>query len=525
MLKDLITEKRDVQIGVIGLGYIGLPLAIKLAEHFTVKGIDKEAKVINKLLAGESSIEGLSNERIKEAIEINKRLELVIIDEEPAKAETAAIERLLGVQVFIVCVPTPLKTGNGWEPDLKYINKAQDLIRRVCEAEAELGRLVDERLVVLESTSYPGTTREVFGPLFEDYKDQVLRWYLAYSPERTSPGEHAYEGRPTVRSGEERGAFQITRIVGGLDSHSDDVACALYRSIYSDVRSVTSLEAAEMVKLIENTFRFVAIGFSNELSRIAKTFGLNVWELIKAAKTKDFGLDMCEPGLIGGHCLPIDPHYLGWALRKRRQIADFVDVAEKAHQNMRQDALDLIQRLLNRNERGIAGSNILFFGISYKKNVGDIRESAALDLIKKLHTANAQVTFWDPVRARHAVKPSPHIDFSERDCRALSEKSLSKIETDKDGKKFFDPEELRLSWEELRERIAAQEFDCIVLATNHDVFRQCYGDILSTTEGPPVADLANCIPSWLETLSDSNEAKRIKHLLEKGNRYMLLAVD
>lgn len=525
MLKDLITQKGDLQIGVIGLGYIGLPLAIKLAEHFTVKGIDKEAKVINKLLAGESSIEGLSNERIKEAIEINKRLELVIIEEEPAKSETSAIERLLGVQVFIVCVPTPLKAGNGWEPDLKYINKAEELIRRVCEAEAELDRVVEERLVVLESTSYPGTTREVFGPLLADYKDRVLRWYLAYSPERTSPGDHAYEGRATVRSGEERGTFQITRIVGGLDNHSDEVACALYETIYDDVRSVTSLEAAEMVKLIENTFRFVAIGFSNELSRIAKTFGLNVWELIKAAKTKDFGLDMCEPGLIGGHCLPIDPHYLGWVLRKRRQIAEFVDVAEKAHQNMRQDALDLIQRLLNRNERGFAGSNILFFGISYKKNVGDIRESAALDLIKKLHTANARVTFWDPVRARHAVKTSPRIDFSDSDCRALSEKSLSKIEIDSDGKKFFDPEELKLSWAELRERIAAKEFHCIVLATNHDVFRNCYGDIISIAEGPPVADLANCIPSWLETLSDGNEIKRLKRLLEQGNRYMLIGVD
>lgn len=524
MLKDLIVEKGDVGIGIIGLGYIGLPLAIELAEHFRVTGIDVDADVINQLLGGESSIEGIPNERIGKAIQ-SERLDLVIVDEEPTNTGAVTIEKLVGLHVFIVCVPTPLKAGNGWAPDLKYIDKARELIGRVCEMEASLNRLPEERLIVLESTSYPGTTKEVFEPLLDKYRDLVLRWYLAYSPERTNPGPHAYQRRETVKHGEERSAFQITRVVGGLDSHSVDVAYTLYKVIHDNVHPVTSLEAAEMVKLIENTFRFVAIGFSNELSRIAKTFGLNVWELITAAKSKDFGLEMCEPGLIGGHCLPIDPHYLGWALRKQRKIADFIDVAEKSHEAMRQDALDLIQRLLNRNERGFAGSNILFLGVSYKKNVGDIRESAALGLIKKLHMSNAQVSFWDPVRAKHAIRRKPRINFSQSDYRALSETRRNEIQTDSESKRFFEPTELKGSWEELRERVLGKEFHCIVLATNHDAFRECYEDIVSRTGGPPVADLANCIPSWVDTLTDRDKADEIDRLLEQVNRYMLLGVD
>lgn len=526
MLKDLIIGKGDIRIAVIGLGYIGLPLAIKLTEQgFKVVGIDINADVINQLLGGESSVEGISNERVKKAVEINKRLELVVVTEEPAKSGPATIEKLVGVQIFIVCVPTPLKDGNGWAPDLTYIEKAEELIRRVSETEAELGRLPEERLIVLESTTYPGTTKQVFAPLVEEFRSPVLRWYLAYSPERTSPGRDAYEETLEVTPGKERSAFQITRVVGGVDSHSAEVAAALYRNVSQDVRLVTSLETAEMVKLIENTFRFVSIGFSNEISRIARTFGLNVWELIEAVKTKDFGLDICYPGLIGGHCLPIDPHYLGWALRNRRQIANFVDAAEKAHQDMRQDALDLIQRLLNRNDRGFAGSRILFFGISYKKNVGDIRESAAVELIKKLHSSNADVAFWDPVRAKHVLKPRPQIVFSESDSRILSEHTLAAMPTNSDGQRYFEPEVLEGTWEKLRERILGTEFNCIVLATDHDEFRDAYREIILREDGPPVADLSNCIPSWLETLPSSEETDKMRRLIEDRKRYMLLGVD
>jgi UDP-N-acetyl-D-glucosamine dehydrogenase len=525
LLKDLIAE-RDIRIGVIGLGYIGLPLAIKFSEErFTVTGIDINADVINQLVGGESTVEGISNERVKKAIEIDRRLELVIVNEEPAKSGQLTIDKLLGIQIFIVCVPTPLRAGSGWAPDLGYIIKAEELIRRVCEAEASIERLTEERLVILESTTYPGTTREVFAPLLNDFRDSVLRWYLAYSPERTSPGPDAYNENIPVTPGKERSAFKITRIVGGLDSHSTDIACVLYRNIYDDVRPVTNLETAEMVKLIENTFRFVAIGFSNEISRIAKTFGLNVWEIVEAVKTKDFGLDMCYPGLIGGHCLPIDPHYLGWALRNRRQIANFVDVAEKAHQDMRQDALDLIQRLLNRNDRGFAGSNVLFFGISYKKDIGDIRESAAVDLIKKLHSSNARVAFWDPVRAKHLLKPRPRIEFSDSDCRILSENTLNAMAKGPDGKHYFEPDELKGTWEELRERILGNEFNCIVLASDHQEFKACYAEIISTPGSPPVADLSNCILSWLGALSPVEETDRMRKLLEQKSRYMLLGVD
>lgn len=525
MLKDLILRKSEIRIGIIGLGYIGLPLALEFSEAgFKVLGIDIKAEVVSQLLTGESSVEGVSQERIHKNIEVDKRLELIVVNEEAEESAEAAIEKLMGVQVFIICVPTPLQAGNGWAPDVTYISNAEKLIRYLSEMEAASGRLPGERIVILESTTYPGTTREIFKPLLDRFSDAVVRWYLAYSPERTSPGRNAYT-KGEVIPNQERSAFQITRIIGGLDPLSTDIAGALYLSIYDDVRSVSNLESAEMVKLIENTFRFVAIGFSNEISRIAKTFGLNVWELIEAVKTKDFGLDICYPGLIGGHCLPIDPHYLGWSLRKRRKIANFVDVAEKAHQDMRQDAVDLIQRLLNKNDRGFAKSAILFLGISYKKNIGDIRESAAMDLMKKLHSSNSRVAFWDPVRAKHSLKPRPHIEFSEEDCRLLSEPTIATMRTDSKGKYYFEPEELKGAWEELRERILGSEFNCLVLATDHEEFQATYHEIILSGDGPPVADLTNCIPSWLEKLPMDEDKMRIQKVLEDRSRYMLLGVD
>ena len=524
MLKDLIAAK-DARIGVIGLGYIGLPLAIKFSETgFKVTGIDIKADIINQLLRGEATVEGLPDNRIKAAIE-SKRLELLVANEDTEKMGQVSLEKLAGIEVFIICVPTPLKAGDGWAPDLDYISNSEKLIRCVAQLEATLGRLPKERLIVLESTTYPGTTKEIFKPLLNDFRELVVRWYLAYAPERTSPGLNAYDETAPVIPGKERSAFQITRVVGGLDPNSTEIAGALYfRNICEDIHLVSSLEAAEMVKLVENTFRFVSIGFSNELSRIAKTFGLNVWELIEAVKTKDFGLDICFPGLIGGHCLPIDAHYLGWSLRRTRQIANFVDVAEKAHQDMRQDALDLTQRLLNRNDRGFAGSKILFFGISYKKNVGDIREAAALDLMRKLYCANAKVAFWDPVRSKHSLRNRPHIRFSENDCRLLSENTLNSTPEDSEGR-YFEPEELKGKWEELRERILGTEFNCIILATDHDVFKDCYREIVLNEAAPPLADFSNCLPAWLATLPADEDTNLLRRRLEQRHRYMLLGVD
>lgn len=506
---------------------IGLPLALKFWESFDVTGIDIKADIIDQLLKGESTVEGISNERVKNAVEADRGLKLLVVDEEPSKTNTDTLEKLLGISVFVVCVPTPLREGNGWAPDLDYITKAQELIRVISRVEADRNLLTQERLIILESTTYPGTTREIFAPLLDEFREAVSQWYLAYVPERISPGSNAYDETGPVISGKERGAYNITRVIGGLDSASLGAAAALYKgNVCREIRFVSSLEAAEMVKLVENTFRFVAIGFSNELSRIARTFGLNVWELIDAVKTKDFGLDICYPGLIGGHCLPIDAHYLGWALRQRRYIASFVDVAEKAHQDMRQDAFDLIQSLLNRNNRGVANSNILFFGISYKKNVGDIRESAAIDLIKKLYSANANVAFWDPVRSKHSLRLCPQIAFSDSECELLSEKSSAAMFVNsKTGQRYFQPEELKSTWEELRYRIVGSEFHCIVLAADHDEFRQAYGDLVLTQDAPSIADLSNCIPNWFNALPAGPEKDRIQSLLRQPGRYTLLGVD
>jgi nucleotide sugar dehydrogenase len=378
---------------------------------------------------------------------------------------------------------------------------------------------------VLESTTYPGTTREVFSPIRQFFESKGRRCYMAYSPERTSPGPGSYDEAGARAAGQPPSTFNITRIVGGVDEPSRDVAVAFYESIFKNVFAVENLEAAEMVKLVENTFRFISIGFANEMARIARAFGLNIWNIIEAAQTKKFGLDLCFPGLIGGHCLPIDPHYLSWTVRNRRQMATFVDVAESAHQTMKRDALDLIQRLLNQRSRGVSGASVLFFGVAYKKDVGDIRESAVLELMKRLYTYGARVHFWDPVRAEHAAKQRPRLLLSEEETRLLPANQLEAL-TKVDGSGYyFEPTELSGDWAKLRKKIIRGGFDCVVLATDHGVFHAAYSDLLLAEEGPPIADLRNAVSGWLKVagLPDKTE-KLIGDKLRERGKYMLLGV-
>ena len=311
-------------------------------------------------------------------------------------------------------------------------------------------------------------------------------------------------------------------MVGGYDLPSLEIASALFERIHPEVHPVSSLECAEMTKLVENTFRFVAIGFSNELSRIARAFGLNSWEVIGAARTKNFGFELCFPGLIGGHCIPIDPHYLSWALRNKRQIANFVDVAERAHQDMKRDALDLIQRSLNQYGRGFADSSVLFLGITYKKNVGDIRESAALELMKKLLSANATVSFWDPVRAKNTIRPRPRISFSDEERAFLSRKTSDKLELDDGGEYHFRPDELTGQWEAIKDRVLSGEFHCIVLATAHPEFDTSYNDLVFGSARVPLVDLANGVPSWIERSFSAELADQMKEQLRNQPSYMLV---
>ena len=520
-----ISQRDDIKIAVVGTGYVGLPLAIRLArEGFRVLGVDIDKRVIDEVKAGRSTIEGISDDEVNEVVNGSQRLTPLLIDANPNANTEKSLEPLIGVDIFVICVQTPLHRHRGWEPETQFISKSAQLICRVGEEELKRSSLPAERLIILESTTYPGTTRSLFAPVREKFAELGTRCLLAYSPERTSPGPEAH-GAPD-KSTKQATTFEIPRIVGGIDQVSCETASALYRTVFSDVHPVASLEAAELTKLVENTFRFISIGFANEMARVARSFGLNVWDIIEAAKTKPFGLDLCFPGLVGGHCLPIDPHYLGWAYRNRRNVATFVDVAERSHQDARRDAFDLVLRLLSQQARGLPDASILFFGVAYKKNVGDTRESGVIDLMKKLYGYGARLTFWDPVRARQLVKRNLHVTFSEAERQLLSKTALEKLTKGDSGESFFEPRELEGDWQDVRKEVLYNGFDCIVLATDHTEFQPAYLELLTETNAPPMADINNAIKSWLRTAQlapeQENEVKR--HLLDRS-RFMLFGFD
>lgn len=280
-----------------------------------------------------------------------------------------------------------------------------------------------------------------------------------------------------------------------------------------------------MTKLVENTFRFVSIGFANEMSRIAKAFDLNIWEIIEAVKTKPFGLDIGYPGLIGGHCLPIDPHYLGWAYRNHRNVANFVEIAEKSHQDARRETVELTQRLLSHQGKGLPKSSILFFGVAYKKDVGDIRESGVLDLMKKLFAYGSKISFWDPEWASLEVKQKVNLNFTETEFKLLPKAVAGKLNKTKDNYIGI-PDELNGNWQNLKNKILSSEFDCIVLATAHNKFQETYYDLISNKNAPPIIDINNTIDSWIAVSKiDNGKLQKIKENLNDRSRYMLFGRD
>ena len=529
MLSQRISQKDNIRIAIIGIGYVGLPLAIKLAETgFSVVGVDISQSSINKLLAGKTTVEGIDSERIVNVIRNTGTLSLLKVNEVVSNNTAETIKRLTGIDIFVVCVPTPLHRDRGWDPETGSISEAADLIRLVCETEDNTGQLPKERLIVLESTTYPQTTRNIFSPIKEDFEKKGMKCLLAYSPERTSPGPESHKENNADCDDENpdeaicKSTFEITRIVGGIDEDSTNTANEFYKTVFQKTYPVANLETAEMIKLVENTFRFVSIGFANEMARVAKAFNLNIWEIIKAAKTKKFGLDICYPGLVGGHCLPIDPHYLGWAYRNRRSVATFVEVAEKSHQDARRDALELIQRLLSQHEKGVPKASILFFGVAYKKDVADTRESGVLDLMKKLFSYGAVISFWDPLRAHLEVNQPVRIVFSETEYEFLPEAVGARLEETDEHQYMTEPNELTGSWQELRSRILSQEFDCVVLATDHTSFHETYFELLSNESAPPVADLNNAVKSWLKDEKiEPGQAEELKNSIDDRSRYML----
>jgi UDP-N-acetyl-D-glucosamine dehydrogenase len=355
---------RTAVIGVIGLGYVGLPLAIEFVHAgFRVIGYDVSTRVVDLLMAGESHIQDVPADAVKAAVASGKLV------------ATAIEDRLGECDAISIAVPTPLSKTR--DPDMAYVLSAADAIAR----QAHPGLCV-----VLESTTYPGTTRELLQPRLEAKGLTVGQdIFVAFSPERVDPGNPTYHTRNTPK------------VVGGITPACVEVATALYESCIDTVVPVSSPEAAELVKLLENTFRAVNIAMVNELAIVCDKLGVNVWEVIDAAATKPFGFMKFTPGPgIGGHCIPLDPHYLAWKMRTLNYKTRFIDLASEINSHMPEWVVQKVADALNEVRKAVHGSRLLVLGVAYKRDIDDVRESPALDVIRLLEERGAHVEFHDP---------------------------------------------------------------------------------------------------------------------------------
>jgi UDP-N-acetyl-D-glucosamine dehydrogenase len=349
-------------VGVIGLGYVGLPLAVAFAEQgCDVVAVDLDARKIEAIAAGESYVEDVSNETLRG---VASRIR--------ATTQYSPLEQ---ADAVLVCVPTPLTRNR--EPDLGPLIEATRALAGVLRA---------DQLVVLESTTYPGTTRERVAPLLEESGLAAGRdFHLAFSPERVDPGRTDH----TLRS--------TPKVVGGLTEACAERARALYALICDQVVLVSSPEAAELTKLLENIFRSVNIALVNELAMLTDRMGIDVWEVVEAAATKPYGFMRFTPGPgIGGHCIPVDPLYLSWKLKALNYNARFIEAADQVNMGMPQYVLALVQDALNEEGKALKGARILVLGAAYKRDIGDLRESPALDVMDGLLQRHADVSYHDP---------------------------------------------------------------------------------------------------------------------------------
>jgi UDP-N-acetyl-D-glucosamine dehydrogenase len=399
-LKEKI-RKRHARIGIIGLGYVGLPLAVEFAKAgFQVTGFDVDVAKIASINKGHSYIGDVSSEDISTAVKAGKL------------SATDDMSKLHDMDAIDICVPTPLRKTR--DPDLSYVILAVDAVR---------ARLKPGQLVILESTTYPGTTDEVVQPALEEGGLKAGKdFYLAFSPERVDPGNQTY----TTKS--------IPKVVGGVNEVSTELASDLYASIISTIVPVSSTQVAEMVKLLENTFRAVNIGLVNEIALMSHRMNIDVWEVIEAAATKPFGFMPFYPGPgLGGHCIPIDPFYLSWKARQNGFECRFIELAGHINGSMPSFVVERVGEALNSQKKAINGSRIHIFGVAYKKDVSDMRESPALDVLELLHRRGAILSYTDP----HV----PLLDHAE-----ISLKSVPEAD-------------------------AAKGIDCAVICTNHSVFK------------------------------------------------------
>jgi UDP-N-acetyl-D-glucosamine dehydrogenase len=363
LIKKKIKTKKAI-IAVIGLGYVGLPIALEfIKKGFTVIGLDNNERRIRGLKKGKSHINDISDKKAKDAVTSGK----FNVTSDPGILSKA--------DVVIICVPTPLRKVK--DPDISYITKASKSLKNC---------LRKGQLIVLESTTYPGTTREVILPILEQTGLKLDEdFFLAFSPERIDPGNPKYD------------FTNIPKVIGGITEHGSDLGRILYSCVVKKVVPVSSPEVAEVTKLLENTFRIVNIGLINEFANLCNKLHIDVWEVIKAAKTKPFGFMSFYPGPgIGGHCIPADPMYLSWKAQKVGFETKMIDLAAKVNRNMPVHVVERIIEILAADGKKIKEAKIGIIGVSYKRDVNDLRESPAIDIIEHLRKKKALLEYHDP---------------------------------------------------------------------------------------------------------------------------------
>ena len=385
-------ESKTAHVGIVGLGYVGLPLAVEFAgAGFTVTGIDIDKKKVAALNRGESYIQDIPTAVLAPLVKAGKL---------KGATDFGSVATL---DTINICVPTPLRKTK--DPDMSYIvNACQEIAKHFQPG----------MLVILESTTYPGTTNELMLPMFERSDLKVgEQFFMCFSPERVDPGNANFQTR------------NIPKVVGGITPACTRIGAAFYRQALETVVPVSSTRVAEMVKLLENTFRMINIGLVNEMAMLCDRMGINVWEVIDAAATKPFGFMPFYPGPgLGGHCIPIDPFYLSWKTKQAGIEARFIELAGYVNGNMPHFVVDKIQNALNDHAKPLKGSHVHVLGVAYKREIDDVRESPALDIIHLLGKHGAKVTYSDPfvphLHADGAVPEMAAIDVEqgtrEADC-------------------------------------------------------------------------------------------------------------
>jgi UDP-N-acetyl-D-glucosamine dehydrogenase len=364
--RDLLAkaQQRSAVIGIVGLGYVGVPLAVEFAEAgYTVLGFDVTRRVVDGINAGRSHVQDIPAARLGKLVTAGKL------------SATTELARLKEPDLVAICVPTPLSKTR--DPDVSFVAAATESVAQAIRP---------GQAIVLQSTTYPGTTRELLLPALERGGLKVgVDFFLAFSPERVDPGNAKYNTHNTPK------------IVGGVTEACTRVAMALYQPAIEKLVAVSSPEAAELVKLLENTFRSVNIGLVNEMAIVCDKLGVDVWEVIEAASTKPFGFMKFTPGPgVGGHCIPLDPHYLAWKMRSLNYRTRFIELAGEINAEMPEYWVEKVVAALNEQRKAVRGSTVLVAGVAYKKDIDDLRESPALDIIRLLQRLGAAVQYHDP---------------------------------------------------------------------------------------------------------------------------------